>query len=113
MWFGIVAMLAMIVGLGVWIEYVTPNISCQGSLVEKNREMFLFDLQTVGFLALKNATIIADSVRSEREDPSLTSANPNTCKSSFRDSFWSKRLLLKICTRKGKGVSDPSLFLEN
>ena len=40
MWFGIVAMLAMIVGLGVWIEYVTPNISCQYKYLKRTRKCF-------------------------------------------------------------------------
>jgi len=34
------------------------NISCHIELPEKNEERALFDLQTLGFLALKNATLM-------------------------------------------------------
>jgi len=37
------------------------RISCQIKLLENNKEMFLFDLHTVGFWALKNARSIADN----------------------------------------------------
>ena len=38
------------------------RISCQFQPIERNKEMSLFDLQTVGFWDSKNATLIAEIV---------------------------------------------------
>jgi hypothetical protein len=60
--------------LGVVLDPPKPRISCQLQPIEMNKKMSLFDLQTVGFLALKNATIIAEWA--SRRSAYLVNSNP-------------------------------------
>jgi hypothetical protein len=45
------------------------RVSCQTSIPKQNKEMSLFDLQTVTFWQLKNAPRIADFETFKKSDP--------------------------------------------
>jgi hypothetical protein len=79
------------------IRILKMNMACQTSIPKRNKEMSLFDLQTVTFWQLKNAPRIADFETFKKSDPgSPPSVIGYTYLSTIEACFRSRRFPIEI-----------------